>query len=149
MSVDMARKWLILSSLVITGLQIIFLIVAPVFGFPLVWPRNLDVLQIVSPVFLGYLGSATNFIFQKPKHEVTVQSDLLGYVVVGPILIYVIVVTGALAAFGYSHRVGAPMGSGMPVDNLTTTLSLALGVLAATTGIISSYLFAAPKSVGG
>jgi hypothetical protein len=32
-------------------------------GFPLTYPKNLELLQIVSPVFLGYLGAATHFIF--------------------------------------------------------------------------------------
>jgi len=33
----------------------------------------------------------------------------------------------------------------MSVDNLATSLSVALGVLAVTTGVITSYLFVAPN----
>ena len=123
----------------------LFLIAAPAVDFPLSYPKNVDLLQIVSPVFLGYLGSASHFIFQNPPSEVPVQNQFLGYLVVGPILIYVVVVSGSFAAFAYSNRLGAPAGSGMSVDALATTLSLALGVLAVTTGVISSYLFVAPK----
>jgi hypothetical protein len=144
MTIDSARKWLILSSLIITGGQMVFLLTAPAFSFPLTYPKNLDLLQIVSPVFLGYLGSASHFIFQNNPPAVPVQNQFLGMLIKGPIVIYVFAVAGALASFGYSNRVGAPIGGGMSVDNLATALSLSLGVLAVTTGIISSYLFVAP-----
>jgi hypothetical protein len=146
MTVDAARKWLIASSLVITGVQMVFLLVAPVVGFPLSYPRNLDLLQIVSPVFLGYLGSASHFIFQNPAPAVPVQNQFLGLLVKGPLAIYVLAAGGSLAAFGYANRMMAAPGTGMSVESLGTALSLSLGVLAVTTGIISSYLFVAPKS---
>jgi hypothetical protein len=121
-----------------------FYIVAPAFDFPLTYPKNLDLLQIVSPVFLGYLGSATHFIFQKPAPDVPVQNQYLGMLIIGPILIYTLVTVGSLIAFGYSNRAGAPIGRGMSIENLATALSASLGVLAVTTGVISSYLFVAP-----
>jgi hypothetical protein len=99
----------------------------------------------VSPVFLGYLGSAVHFIFQRSVPDVPVQNEFLGILVKGPIIIYTVAVISALAAFGYSNRVGAEIGSGMSEDALSTTLSLSLGVLAVTTGVITSYLFVAPK----
>src|SRR5277367_4135952 len=120
MTVTSAGKWLILASLIITGLQMLFLIAAPAFGFPLTYPKNLDLLEIVSPVFLAYLGSASHFIFQNPAPRVPVQNQFLGYLVIGPVVIYLAAVAG--------------------------TLSAALGVLAVTTGVISSYLFVAPQS---
>jgi hypothetical protein len=67
MTVDRARKWIILSSLIITGGQIIFLLIAGSFGFPLEYPKNLNLLQIITPVFLCYLGSAAHFVFMNPS----------------------------------------------------------------------------------
>jgi hypothetical protein len=145
MNISSARKFLILSSLVILGAQMIFLTVAPSIGFPLQYPKNLHLIDIVSPVFLGYLGSASHFIFQQPAPDVPVQSEFLGILVRGPIIVYTLVVISALSAFSYSNRVGAEIGSGMSEDALSTALSLALGVLAVTTGVITSYLFVAPK----
>lgn len=142
MTVDEARKWLITGSLLITGVQMVFLVVCPAFGYPLEWPKNLDLLQIISPVFLGYLGSASHFIFMAPAPVVTADNRYLGLLIKGPLTIYTVVVLAAIVAFGYSNRVGAPIGANMSVDNLTNTLSAALGVLAVTTGVISSYLFA-------
>jgi hypothetical protein len=141
MSTDQARRWLIVSSLLITGFQMVFLLVAPGLGFPLAYPQNLHLLQIVTPVFLGYLGSAAHFVFQPTSDNTPVQNQFLGLLVKGPVIIYVLSAGGSLAAFGFGNRSGAPAGSGMSVDDLATALSLSLGVLAVTTSVISSYLF--------
>jgi hypothetical protein len=141
MTARQARKWLILSSLIITGVQIVFLFIAPSFDFPLVYPRNLDLLQIVTPVFLGYLGSAAHFVTLPRAPEVPVHGEYLGLMVKGPIIIYAAAVVAAFTAFGYSNRVGVPIGNGMTVENLATALSISLGVLAATTGILIPHLF--------
>ena len=146
MTVDESRSWLITSSLAITAAQMVFLITAPVVGYPLQYPKNLDLLQIVTPVFLGYLGAAAHFIFRNPAPEVHVQNKFLGLLVRGPLIIYVVVTGSALGAFGYANRPSAAPGTGMSVPNLATTLSLSLGLLAATTSVINSYLFAAPLS---
>lgn len=148
MSEDHARKWLILASLLITGAQLIFYLVAPFIGFPLDPPRNIDLVQIVTPVFLGYLGTATHFLFITPPPQVQVNREYLGYLVKGPILIYCGAVIAANAAFAYSNRTGAVLGQGMSVDTLRTSLSISLGVLAATTGIIVSHLFVSTISAG-
>ncbi|MCX5855596.1 MAG: hypothetical protein NTZ24_13680 [Deltaproteobacteria bacterium] len=147
MTANSARKWLIVSSLIITGGQMIFLLTAPAFSFPLAYPKNLELLQIVLPVFLGYLGSASHFIFQSPTAPVRVKNQFLGLLVKGPIIIYVLAVLAAFGSFSYTNRIGADSGVGMSVDNLATALSLTLGLLAVTTGIVSSYLFAIPKHV--
>ncbi|MET3133447.1 hypothetical protein AAKU55_003737 [Oxalobacteraceae bacterium GrIS 1.11] len=149
MSIDQARKLLILASLAITGCQMLFLLLAPVFGFPLPYPRNLDLLQLVSPVFLGYLGAASHFVFQVPAPAMPVQNQYLGILLIGPLTLYVIAASASLVAFGYSNRTGASVGHGMSVDNLATALSLCLGLLAATTGVLSSYLFMAASRQQG
>lgn len=145
-----AREYLVLSSLVITGVQSLFLVVAPAIGFPLRYPDNMHMLEIISPVFLGYLGSATHFIFSgNTMHESSKKSnDLLGYIVVGPIVIYGIVTIGAFSAFGFLNRSGSAIGSGMLPENLATALSASLGVLAVTTGIITSRLFSSGRDDG-
>jgi hypothetical protein len=141
MTVTGARKFLIMSSLVITGAQMVFLVIAPTVGFPLEPPKNLHAIEVITPVFLGYLGSATYFLFDRNERSFNVRDEFLGMLVIGPIIVYSLVVVSALGAFGYSNRVGVPIGSGMSEDSLNTALSLALGVLAVTTGVISSYLF--------
>jgi hypothetical protein len=141
MNVVDARKWLIISSLGITGAQFIFLLIAPVFGYPLAYPKNLDLLQIIFPVFVGYLGAASHFIFNKNRVNVTAKKEYLGLLVMGPIIIYCFAMIAAFFAFGYSNRLCAQIGSGMSIDHLRGAVSISLAVLAATTSVIISYLF--------
>lgn len=143
MDTDYARKWLIVSSILITGVQVIFFLVAPAVGYPLEYPKNLEILQLILPVFLGYLGAAAHFVFKTPVPSVPAQNQFLGLLIRGPILVYVLAVLAVVIAFGYSNRIGAPIGPGMSVANLTTALAIALSILAATTGVLSSYLFVA------
>jgi hypothetical protein len=102
----------------------------------------------VTPVFLGYLGSASHFVFMIPPPSVPANNQFLGLLVKGPIVIYACAVVAALGTFGYSNRTGAPIGSGMSVGELSIAISIALGILAATTGVIISYLFVVNQSAG-
>jgi hypothetical protein len=143
MSINAARQWLIIASISVTGAELIFFLIAPSTGFPLSFPKNLEILQTILPVFLGYLGAAAHFIFKNPAPPVTAQSQFLGIMVKGPVVVYALAVIAALAAFGYSNRIGAAIGTGMSVDNLTTSLAITLGILTATTSVVVSYLFVA------
>ncbi|MER8650961.1 hypothetical protein [Mesorhizobium sp. M0586] len=145
MTVADARKWLILASLIVTGVQIFFLLVAPAIGVPLEFKQSINLLQIVTPVFLGYLGSAAHFAFMTPPPPVTADNDLLRYLVKGPILIYAIAMVAAFGAFTYSNRPGVMLGTGMSIDDLSTAVSICLGILAAVTGVLVTYLFAVQR----
>jgi xanthine/uracil permease len=146
MTIDQARSFLISSSLLITGCQIVFLLVAPAINYPLMYPKNINMLQIITPVFVGYLGAATHFIFKSPVPQVEANKQFLRPLVVGPIIIYVLAFVAAFGTFGYTNRSGAPIPGGMSVDNLTTALSIILSILAATTGVLISYLFAVDQT---
>lgn len=141
MTTDYARRWLVLASLVVVGAEAVFLVIAPVLDYPLEYPKNLNLLQIVTPVLLGYLGSAANFVFMTPAPQIQANTQLLGLLVKGPVIIYVVVITAAFVAFGYSNRSGAPIGSGMSVDSLNMAVSISLGILSATTSVIVARLF--------
>jgi hypothetical protein len=141
MTVSAARKWIILASLIITGVQIVFLLAAEALHYPLKFRESMSLVEIISPVFLGYLGSATHFIFRAVSPRVLVRKEFLGLLVKGPIVIYVIAVITAFAVFAYTNAQGTPMD----ISDLRTALSTALGILAVTTGVITSYLFAAPN----
>ena len=146
MTVNGARRWIILASLSITGFQIIFLLIAPILFYALKYPQNIDLLQIISPVFLGYLGSASHFVFARSAARSNGKPLFLEPLVKGPLLIYVAGVVAAFFSFFWSNRSGAPLGTGMSVQQLGNALAILLGILAATTGIITSYLFSVPGS---
>jgi len=129
-------------------MQLLFLLLAPAIGYPLESPRNIDMVQIITPVFLGYLGSASYFVFAGQKLHGRVRNEFLGYLTVGPIIIYVVAVSAAFFSFGWTNRPSAQPGSGVSVENLGNALSLSLGVLAMTTSVVASYLFAAVDGPG-
>jgi len=146
MSVYEARKWLIIASLAMAALSFCFFILAPVFGYPLRYSQAQSVLQIVLPVFLGYLGAASQFAFQKsPPADTAVAGPLTGLLVKGPIAVFALMMVVLVVAFGYSNRPTASPGDGMSAELLSTGVTVAIGLLAVTTNVIIAYLFAAEK----
>jgi uncharacterized membrane protein YidH (DUF202 family) len=148
MSVYHARRWLIGASLIAAGSAFCFFMLAPVLGYPLRHSQAQSVLQIVLPVFLGYLGAATQFVFQKtpsPEDAFTI-SPTMSLLVRGPIALFLGMIAVAIFAFGYSNRLSAPPGEeGMSVDQLSTAVTAATGLLAVTTNVVVAYLFAVEK----
>jgi hypothetical protein len=69
MTVDGARRWIIITSLVVTGLAFAFLVAAPPLGYPLGWDQSQRIIEILLPVFLGYLGTATHFVFHTGNQD--------------------------------------------------------------------------------
>ncbi len=145
MDTDNARSWVINASLLITAANFVFFFVAPAVGFPLTFDQAARLLEIVIPVFLGYLGSATHFLFRpyRPRaHRAPVHSSkLLGILVRGPVVVFGIATLAAIFAFGFSNRKSAPPGVGMGIDDLAGALAASLGLLAVTTSVAVSYLF--------
>jgi hypothetical protein len=99
-------------------------------------------LEIVSPVFLGYLGSATTFLFSRKQNDTEVvikgSMELFSLLVKGPVYSFALILLFVIFAFGYSNRIGAPPGIGMNVDLLAGAISATLGLLAVTTNIVVS-----------
>jgi hypothetical protein len=145
MTVDQARRWIVTASLLATGATFVFFAVAPVAGYPLTWDQGKRVFEIVLPVFLGYLGSATHFLFHRRRshNDVTLddRSGLVGLLVRGPLAIFGLAVVAVLFAFGLGNRLSAPPGSGMSLDTLAWLLTGLTGLLAVTTNVAVAYLF--------
>jgi hypothetical protein len=150
MSMYQARKWLIVASLAMAALAFGFFILAPVLGYPLRYSQAQSLLQIVLPVSLGYLGAATQFVFQKepPPEEGVSPPPMMELLIKGPIAVFGLMMVVAIVAFGYSNRVAAPPGEGMNVEQLSAIVTAAMGLLAVTTNLIVSYLFAIEKKSG-
>lgn len=149
MNIARARTWLITASLVITGAIFGFFLIAPSVGYPLTWEQATRLLQIVVPVFIGYVSSATYSLFAK---EQVVESALTGnerdfsLLVYGPIGIFCVATVAALVSFGISNSSRAVPGSGMTVDTLGTFLSSGLALLTATTGVVITRIFSKASS---
>ncbi len=144
MNTNKARNWIVKSSLAITGSLFLFAFIAPVGGYPLTYAQVPRIVEIILPVFLGYLGSATHFIFRANRSTEIVDDNtnsLLSLLVRGPLGIYSAATITLLVAFAFSNRQNAEPGEGMSVDQLAAGLSITLALLAATTSVLVSYLF--------
>lgn len=146
MDVAKARKWLLLSSLTFTGTILIFFMCAPAMGYPLEFAQSLRLLEIILPVFLGYLGSAALFVFgtDQPEHRTILKEgthELTAYLIKGPIIVFALALSALIIAFWRTNNANAQPGSGISVDQLSVGISLILGLLTVTTNIAVGFLF--------
>lgn len=143
-----ARVSIVIYSLGITGTLIVFLILAQPLGmrFDFGQEQNMRLIDIVLPTFFGYLGAASNFIFnasggrQVDDENVT----MLKLLVHGPFIIFVLAVAALFFAHYVSHRplaTSEPRIDVMDFGTLSRYLSVCLALLAATVSVISGYLF--------
>jgi len=154
---EAARSWIIKVSLGLTGGVFIFLVLSPFLGYPLDPGAGdlIRLLEILFPVFLGYLGMATHFVFRSEgtakagaAEEPPLSSNAV-LLIRGPVLVWMAMIVAAFTAFGLANRAGAPAGTGMSVDLLAGLVTAALGLLAATTSVAVSYLFSGGEKGGG
>lgn len=143
MDIQSAREWIVKASLIVTGIMMLFFLTAPAIGFPLLFEQAFQILGTITPVFVGYIGAATQFIF-KPAVRATPfkQSNmvLLGLLMKGPIYLYAIATLSLIAAFWYSNRPSAETG-GMSIEVLGIGMSITLALLAGSTHALVTYLF--------
>jgi hypothetical protein len=146
MTLATARKLLILSSLIVTACEFLFFILGPALGYPLHQGEAFRMIEIITPVFLGYLGSATRYLFHPAADQIrpsSIQRELLGLLVKGPLLVFSVISAAALFAFGYANR---PNGPGMLPDTLGLMLAATLGILTITTSVIVENVFPSVQS---
>lgn len=143
-----ARMAVILYSLSISGFLIVFLILAQPLGlrFDYGAQQNMQLIDVVLPTFFGYLGAASHFLFNANcGREIDEQNaGMLRIIIHGPFIVFI----AAVAALFYAHQVSLtphdPRIEPMEFTTLSWYLAVCLALLAATVGIISSYLFGAP-----
>lgn len=143
MTYGQARRWLILWSLGASGATILVLFSIPLWcRFD--WDDSIRVSQIVVPVFLGYLGSASRYVFGRNANSnasISQAGEYVGLIVRGPVIVFVILVCALLIIFCLSNAPSISTRRGMDVDQLSFGISMVMGLLAATTSVAVSYLF--------
>lgn len=150
MTVENARTWLITASLLITGGCFLFFILAPTFSYPIDSDQSVRILQIIIPVFIGYLGSATYFVFnnQTTSGNLSFQgnSKQVKLLIQGPVYLFCIGLVAILIVFWKGNSASAPPGAGMEIDGLATWVTVLLSILTVTTNVIVAYLFSQASS---
>lgn len=146
-----ARLAVVIYSLVITGGLILFLILAQPIGMRFDFGRqeNLRLIDVVIPTFLGYLGSASHFLFNSNRGREIEEHNagMLRLLIHGPFWIFIVTICALFYAHYVSHRpltTIEPRIDVMDFNTLSRYVSIALGLLAITVGVISGYLFGPP-----
>jgi hypothetical protein len=146
MTAATARQFIVAYSLSLCGFLLIFLMVAPYLSVPFNsrLNENMRLIEVVLPVFFGYLGSASHFIFNanRGRDVAVAQEELLFYLVVGPFVIFSVFIFALFAIFTLSGRWGG--GPSMDFDTLSRWFSWGLALLACTVSVITAYLFGTP-----
>ena len=131
-------------SLLTTTAVFVFLIIAPQAGYPLTMDQAIRILEIILPVFVGYLGSAAQFAFREnaPVNDTPLPNPaLMNLLIKGPIIAWVVMSITSLTAFGLSNSSSAAADEGWSVDLLAGVMTIALSLLTVTTHAAVSYLF--------
>jgi hypothetical protein len=146
-----ARVAIVSYSLGITGFLMVFLLLAQPLGMRFDFGReeNLRLMDIVLPTFFAYLGAASHFLFNANRgREVPKNNEqLLRLLVHGPFIIFIATVAALFYSHYLSHRPIGPDDARIDVlsfNQLSRYFSVSLALLAATVGVISSYLFGSP-----
>jgi hypothetical protein len=135
LSVARARFVIVGYSLGMTGLLIVFFLIAPTFlPFNPGRSENIRLIEITLPVFLGCLASASHFLFRGTSSSSPFVGDenLLFLMVIGPCTLFFILIITLFSVFYFRQLV---------IDDLTKWYSMILSLLTSTIGITSANLF--------
>lgn len=143
---ERARLWIVQVSLGIVAIYVTFFAVSPFIGFPLETHHATRMIQLLFPVFFGYIGSAYRRLVRRQslsfvKSESNLSLSMLRLLVRGPIFVFITISISGLAVYLFSNRINALPGEGMTTDQLFLLFSVALCVLTVSTNFIISYLF--------
>lgn len=139
-----ARMNLVKSSLAMISLYGLFLILCPVTAYPLFFDQAFQILQIIVPLFLGYLSSAVVFVMQGEPDDQNQVSELLGLLVIWPFRVVFMLLFALFFAFGYANWPTDTLPTGainFGFDLLSSMVSFILGIHTAVTSALVAYLF--------
>jgi uncharacterized membrane protein len=139
MTYEDARRQIVLLSLLTTVSFSCLIIISPLF-IQLKTAEALQVVQIVFPVFAGYIGAAVLFLFRgKPTTAPVIDELLLRYLVNAPFLVFWCLGVAVLAYFYISNLPGHV--DGMAFAELATYVTILISFMNATTGALIGFLF--------
>lgn len=133
-----------MATLGFTTAVLVFFLLAPALGYPLEYSQSLRILEIILPVFLGYLGSGALYVFRQDSPDDVIafrsdSADLVGLLIKGPIIVFCLGLIALITAFGLFNS--RAQGGGMSIDQLSGGMSAILGLLTVTTNVAIAYLF--------
>jgi hypothetical protein len=142
------RYLLIYASLIIIFLSLIGFMTGPIWGLRLDYEKGqqLQVIQIIIPTFLSYLAAAVVYVtkgasFVEPRGE---RGRILTIITIGVLAIFASGMITSIALY-YFYANGTLRTSYFTFERLCQVMSILLGIMAATTTAVSTYLFTAKQ----
>lgn len=140
------RVGLIGSSLLMVTIVLIFFAIAPSIGYPIESSQSLRMMEIILPVFLGYLSTAMVLLIsvrssQSQKWEPIGNKKLLCVLVYGPVATFFLTVFCVILVYGISNGATETVGIGMPPNTMAFVLAIAVGLLSVSTNMLTYFLF--------
>jgi len=127
---------------------VVAFVTGPIWGFRLDYEKGeqIQLIQIIIPTFLAYLSAAITYAtsrktFREPGGE---RGRILRVITFGSILIFVFGVVAATVLFHLSGS-GAIENGSISFSQYSSIISVLLGILAATTTAISTYVFSSDE----
>lgn len=146
MTIQESRRWIVHWSLGLIALYGVFFLLAPVFHYPLGFDQSAQMLQIIFPIFLGYLATAIVFAFEGRDVE-TRAPDLLGPLTRGPFFVSLVLSVALFFAFWVadSTHSSAQAATPMKFDVFSSLFAAIVGIHTATTSALVADLFGAER----
>ena len=146
MTVQQARKWIVYWSLGLIAFYGVFFLLAPVLRYPLDFSQSAQLIQIIFPVFLGYLATAIVFAFEGRAVKARAP-DLLAPLTKGPFLVSCGLSVALFVAFWFSNSTDSPVRPTTPMlfEVFSSLFAAIMGIYTATTSALVAYLFGAER----
>jgi hypothetical protein len=148
MTYQAARIWIVKWSLAVIAAYGAALLIAPALRYPLEPSQSIQLLQMLLPIFLGYLASAIVFVFEGQRRaDPTGQPELLGLLARGPFLVTIILSIALFGAFwaANSTDVKGERLMRFSYDTLTSGFAAIMGIHTFVTSALVAYLFGQEK----
>ncbi|MBY3074814.1 hypothetical protein HFO71_31380 [Rhizobium laguerreae] len=139
-----ARKWIVTWSFGLMTVYGAVFIVGPALRYPLAFDQSIQLLQIVFPLFLGYLSTAIVFMFEGTDAPPAIATpELLGLLTKGPFVAASIMSLALFVAFWIANSTdsGSALSDSMSFETFSSIFSLVIGIYTATTSALVAYLF--------
>lgn len=144
MSYSESRMFLVKSSLGMITFYGLFLILCPISRYPLFFEQSFQIIQIIIPLFLGYLSTAVVFITQEDRDDSSNISELLLVLVKWPFKVVFLLLLALFFSFGYANWPSNTPPSGalnFGFELLSSMVSFLLGIHTAITSALVAYMF--------
>lgn len=143
------RIWIIKAIFIlIVGFLLLFVAAPIFFGYPLDHQQRMRLIQLILPVFIGYLSSAIKYKFSNKTNKLKLNKSndpAIRLLIKGSVYLFAFGMLLFWIEFWYTNRPNSPLGTGITIDQLVWYITVMLVLLTGTTGHIVASLFPGEK----